>query len=48
MAVSLEFDGWHDYGGAADGIEIPTTLVVGDQSVELLAKRAITTSNEGP
>lgn len=38
MAVSLEFDGWHDYGGAADGIEIPTTLVVGDQSVELLAK----------
>jgi hypothetical protein len=38
MPVSLTFDAAHRYGEARDGIEVPITLCVGKQSVELLAK----------
>ena len=38
MAVSLAFDVSHHYAGSSDGIDIPITLSVGDQLVELVAK----------
>ena len=38
MPVSLAFDAAHHYAGALDGIEVPITLCIGRQSVELLAK----------
>jgi Aspartyl protease len=38
MPVSLAFDAAHHYAGALDGIEVPITLCIGTQSVELLAK----------
>lgn len=38
MPVSLEFDTSHHYSEPADGINIPITLCIGRQSVELLAK----------
>jgi len=36
--VSLDFDTSHDYTAAIDGIDIPITLCIGGQSVELLGK----------
>lgn len=38
MPVSLEFDTSYGYTDATDGIYVPTTLCIGKQSVELLAK----------
>jgi hypothetical protein len=38
MPVSLEFDNTHKYTEAADGINVPITLAIGSQSVDLLAK----------
>ena len=38
MPASLEFNATHRYAGTAEGINVPTTLRVGSQSVELLAK----------
>jgi hypothetical protein len=38
MPVSLAFDKSHHYAETADGINVPITLYVGRQSVELLAK----------
>ena len=38
MPVSLAFDAVHHYADALDGIEVPITLCIGTQSVELLAK----------
>jgi hypothetical protein len=38
MPVSLEFDTTHQYTEAKDGINVPITLAIGRQSVELLAK----------
>jgi hypothetical protein len=38
MAVSLELDTTHQYTDAKDGIHVPITLVIGSQSVELVAK----------
>ena len=38
MLVSLAFDAAHHYIEALDGIEVPITLCIGRQSVELLAK----------
>ena len=38
MPVSLVFDAAHQYTEALDGIEVPITLCIGRQSVELLAK----------
>ena len=38
MPVSLDFDAAHHYTEALDGIEVPITLCIGRQSVELLAK----------
>ena len=38
MPVSLDFDITHYYAEAVDGINVPITLCVGTQSVELLAK----------
>ena len=38
MPVSLAFDAAHHYADALDGIEVPITLCIGRQSVELLAK----------
>jgi hypothetical protein len=38
MPVSLDFDTSHKYGEARDGIEVPITLSIGRESVELLAK----------
>ena len=38
MPVSLAFDAAHHYTDALDGIEVPITLCIGRQSVELLAK----------
>jgi hypothetical protein len=38
MPVALDFDTCHHYAEAADGINVPITLCIGRQSVELLAK----------
>jgi len=38
MSVSLDFDTSHNYTEAVDGIQVPITLCVGRQAVELLAK----------
>lgn len=38
MPVSLAFDTSHHYSETADGINVPITLCIGRQSVELLAK----------
>ena len=38
MPVSLEFDTSHHYSEPTDGINVPITLCIGRQSVELLAK----------
>ena len=38
MPVSLAFDAAHHYADALDGIEVPITLCIGRQSVDLLAK----------
>ena len=38
MPISLQFDTSHRYIGAMGGIDIPTTLCVGNQSVEFIAK----------
>jgi hypothetical protein len=38
MPVSLEFDTTHQYIDAKDGINVPVTLVIGPNAVELLAK----------
>ena len=38
MPVSLAFDAAHQYTETLDGIEVPITLCLGRQSVELLAK----------
>jgi hypothetical protein len=38
MPVSLAFDAAHHYTDALNGIEVPITLCIGRQSVELLAK----------
>jgi predicted aspartyl protease len=38
MTVSLEFAASHHYGGSTDGIDVPITLSVRGQSVDLLAK----------
>jgi hypothetical protein len=38
MPVSLHFDTTHHYAEAVEGINVPITLSVGRQSVELLAK----------
>ena len=38
MPVSLEFDNTHKYTEATDGINVPITLAIGSQSVDLLAK----------
>lgn len=38
MPVSLQFDTSHQYPEAVDGIDVPITLCIGRQSVELLAK----------
>ena len=38
MPVSLAFDAVHHYTDALDGIDVPITLCIGRQSVELLAK----------
>jgi hypothetical protein len=38
MPVSLDFDSVHRYTEALDGIDVPITLCIGRQSVELLAK----------
>ncbi len=38
MPVSLEFDNTHKYTEATDGINLPITLAIGNQSVDLLAK----------
>ena len=38
MAVSLEFDNTHQYTEATDGINVPITLAIGSQAVDLLAK----------
>ena len=37
MPVSLEFDASHHYSGS-NGIDVPTTLCVGGQSVDLIAR----------
>jgi predicted aspartyl protease len=37
MPVSLAFEAAHHYAEAPDGIEVPITLCMGRQSVELLA-----------
>ena len=38
MPVSLAFAISHHYHSAADGIEVPVTLGIGSQSVDLIAK----------
>jgi len=38
MPVSLDFYASHHYTAAIDGIDVPITLCIGRQSVELLAK----------
>jgi predicted aspartyl protease len=38
MPVSLEFSVSHQYNSSADGIEVPVTLRIGGQSVDLIAK----------
>ena len=38
MPVSLEFDNTHQYTESTDGINVPITLAIGSQSVDLLAK----------
>jgi hypothetical protein len=38
MPVSLDFDTSHHYAEARDGIDVPITLSMGVESVELLAK----------
>ncbi len=38
MPVSLEFDNTHKYTEATDGINVPITLAIGSQAVDLLAK----------
>ena len=38
MPVSLAFDAAHHYADALDGIEVPITLCIVRQSVDLLAK----------
>jgi len=38
MPVSLEFDNAHKYNEATDGINVPITLTIGIQSVDLLPK----------
>jgi len=38
MPVSLDFDNTHKYTEATDGINVPITLAIGSQSVDLLAK----------
>ena len=38
MPVSLEFDHTHKYAESTDGINVPITLTIGSQSVDLLAK----------
>jgi hypothetical protein len=38
MPVSLAFDAAHHYADSLDGIEVPITISIGRQSVELLAK----------
>ena len=38
MPVSLDFDTSHQYAASIDGIEVPITLCIGRQSVELLGK----------
>jgi len=38
MPVSLEFENTHKYTEATDGINVPITLAIGSQSVDLLAK----------
>lgn len=38
MPVSLDFDSTHRYADAKDGIHVPITILVGRESVELLAK----------
>ncbi|HEX3744868.1 MAG TPA: hypothetical protein VHW09_13090 [Bryobacteraceae bacterium] len=38
MPTSLEFDTAHRYTDTRDGIPVPVSLVIGRQSVELLAK----------
>jgi hypothetical protein len=38
MPTSLEFDTAHRYTDTSDGIPVPVSLVIGRQSVELLAK----------
>ena len=36
MPVSLEFDNTHQYTEATDGINVPITLSIGSQSVDLV------------
>jgi len=38
MPVSLEFSVSYQYNSSADGIEVPVTLRIGGQSVDLIAK----------
>lgn len=38
MPVALEFDTTHEYADTKAGIQVPITLVIGRESVELLAK----------
>lgn len=38
MPVSLEFAASHRYASTVDGIEVPVTLRVGGQSIDLIAK----------
>ena len=38
MPVSLEFAASHHYGQSSDGIDVPTTLIVSGQSIDLVAK----------
>jgi hypothetical protein len=38
MPISLEFETSHRYDGSPEGIGIPITLSVGEQSVDLVAK----------
>jgi hypothetical protein len=38
MPVSLEFSVSHQYNSSAEGIEVPVTLRVGGESVDLIAK----------
>jgi len=38
VPVTLEFDTAHQYADAKDGINVPITLGIGNESVEFLAK----------